>query len=310
MQDPVISYIVTVYRKEPYVGYTAKSLLQQEGGLPSEYIFVDDVSPDRSLAVVEEVTKGVPNVTIIRNSENKGPSIRLNQGAKLARGRYLQFIDSDDIMAANASLTMLNLAQKHDADVVYGRWKKTDIPSNKLLGRRMHDDAPYKVSDSPLDFQFEERILRMTQMVSRDTFLKSGGCDERIFIQDESIVLRLARVARRFILIDEPVVFVPKIEGELSGNRSQLNHDRYLANRHMLLDFPDLSEIHRRRFYRRCVSAMWKQVRDTKPLARRYMSSAFFRYLGSCMELRAVDAIRLSEMDHFFATLAGVRRVD
>ena len=309
MQDPVISYIVTVYRKEPYVGYTAKSLLQQEGGLPSEYIFVDDVSPDRSLAVVEEVTKGVPNVTIIRNSENKGPSIRLNQGAKLARGRYLQFIDSDDIMAANASLTMLNLAQKHDADVVYGRWKKTDIPSNKLLGRRMHDDAPYKVSDSPLDFQFEERILRMTQMVSRDTFLKSGGCDERIFIQDESIVLRLARVARRFILIDDSVVFVPKIEGELSGNRSQLNHDRYLANRHMLLDFPDLSEIHRRRFYRRCISALWKEVRDTTPAAKRYITSAFLRYIASCLELRPINEQHLAQMDRFFADISGVRRV-
>ncbi|MCE2926602.1 MAG: glycosyltransferase family 2 protein [Rickettsiales bacterium] len=308
MQDPVISYVVTVYRKEPYVGYTVKSLLQQEGGLPSEYIFVDDVSPDRSLDVVEQVTQGIPNVTIIRNSENKGPSIRLNQGAKLARGRYLQFIDSDDIMAANASLTMLNLAQKHDADVVYGRWRKTDILSKDLLGTRMHDDAPYKVSDTPLDFQFNERILRMTQLVDRDTFHHSGGCDERVFIQDESIALRLARVAKRFVLIDEPVVLVPKIEGELSGNRSQLNHDRYLANRHMITDFSDLKEEHRRLFYRRCVSAAWKQVRDSQKFPAALFTRAFVRYMRTQLFLNNVNNHELLEMDRFFADLAGVRR--
>jgi len=309
MENPVISYVVTVYKKEPYIGYTTQSLLQQEGGLPAEYIFVDDVSPDRSVEVIEKITAGMSNVTIIKNTTNAGPSIRLNQGAKLARGKYLQFIDSDDIMAANASLTMLNLLEKHDADVIYGRWEKTDIESKDLIGRRINDDAPYKVSDSPLQFQFDERILRMTQMVRRETFFASGGCDEAVFIQDESLVPRLARVAKRFILLDAPVVLVPKVEGELSGNVAQLNHDRFLAMRNMILNFPDMDEAYRRLFYRRCISAQWKQKRHDAGMPAAMFTKEFVFYMRSRMKLLPPEETKIQEISHYFASLDGVRRV-
>jgi len=309
MHDPVISYVVTVYKKEPYIGYTAKSLMTQEGGIPAEYIFVDDVSPDRSVEVIEKLTAGMTNVTLIKNTENAGPSIRLNQGAKLARGKYLQFIDSDDILAANASLTMLSLLEKHDADVIYGRWKKTGVESAQLIGTRIDDDAPYLVSDTPLSFQFEQRILRMTQMVRRDTFMASGGCDERVFIQDESIALRLARVARRFILLDAPVVLVPKVEGELSQNVAQLNHDRFLATRNMILDFPEMDEQIRRLLYRRCISAVWKQHRHMQGMPQALASKVFMQYMQAQMRLLPVEPIRLAAMSHYFQDLKGVRRV-
>ncbi|MDE3060917.1 MAG: glycosyltransferase family 2 protein, partial [Pseudomonadota bacterium] len=236
--DITLSYVVTVYNKEPYVGYTARSLLQQEGGIPSEYIFVDDVSTDRSLEVVREATQGVPNVTIVANSDNRGPSVRVNQGAKLARGKYLQFIDSDDILAANAASLMLKLMEKHDADVVHGGWEKTNIASAALLGRRADENASYKIGEDPKTFVFSERMRRMSQMVRRGTFLQAGGCDEGVFVQDESLAIRLARVARRIVLLNAPILLIPKVEGELSRNILQTNHDRFLASCHMLRDFP------------------------------------------------------------------------
>src|SRR5579884_1190607 len=97
-----VSYVVTVYNKEPYVGTTVRSLLEQDGPQKAEYIFVDDVSTDRSVQVIEEATRGRPDVTIIKNTVNAGPSVRLNQGARLARGQYLQCFDSDDVMAAGS----------------------------------------------------------------------------------------------------------------------------------------------------------------------------------------------------------------
>ena len=117
--DIVVSYVVTVYNKEPYIGYTVASLLTQEGNIPSEYIFVDDVSSDRSLEVIAEATRGIANVTVVKNMVNRGPSVRLNQGARLAKGKYIQFIDSDDIMAANATAVMLRLIEQYNADVVH-----------------------------------------------------------------------------------------------------------------------------------------------------------------------------------------------
>lgn len=309
MIDPVISYVITVYNKEPYVGDTATSLLRQEGGIPSEYIFVDDMSADRSLDAIAEATGGCPNVTIVRNGQNAGPSMRVNQGARLARGKYLQFIDSDDVLAANASALMLSLMERHDADVIYGRWEKTGMESASLLGRRVPDDSPYQVSGTPLSFVLERSICRMVQMARRETFVGSGGCDERIFIQDESLALRLARVARRFILLDAPVVLVPRVEGELSSNVSQLNHDRFLANLNLLLDFPEIDAADRRRLYRRCVSAFWKQHRFMKGGWRAAYSPVFLRYLRSKLARVEPDRGEMQEMGRFFSMLEGIRRV-
>jgi glycosyltransferase involved in cell wall biosynthesis len=307
--DVTVSYVVTVYNKEPYIGYTTQSLLRQEGSPASEFIFVDDVSKDNSLSVIEDITRGMPNVTIVRNTANCGPSIRLNQGARLARGKYLQFIDSDDIMAANATRVMLSLMDRHDADLVHGSWEKTGITSEKLLGRRMSDTPGIKASDKPLEFVFKERIRRMCQMVRRDTFLAAGGCDERVFIQDESLGLRLARVSKRFVLLDSPVIFIPEIEGELSRNVSQLNHDRYLASYHMICEFPELDKLTRRLLYRRCVSSYWKQQRLMHGSARLLMDPIFRRYVESKWRLMPVDRPWLDDVNAFFLSLPGVLRV-
>jgi len=307
--DIIVSYVVTVYNKEPYIGYTVASLLTQEGGFRSEYIFVDDVSKDRSLDIIAEATRDIPDVTIIKNSVNRGPSIRLNQGARMARGRYIQFIDSDDVMSANATAVMIGLMEKYNADVVHGSWEKTGMKSADLVGRRLPENAPYKVSDNPLDFVFKERIRRMCQMIRRDVFIASGGSDEAVFIQDESLALRLARVAKRFVLLNAPVILIPKLEGELSRNTSQLNHDRFLASYDMLVQFPTLEETARRRLYRRCISSRWKQERLMKGALRAALSSIFTRYLRSTWFLLPVDDTLLQEMYGFFTRLQGVHRV-
>lgn len=305
--DITVSYVVTVYNKEPYIGHTIASLLQQEGNIPSEYIFVDDVSTDRSLDVIAEATRGVANVTAVKNSQNAGPSIRLNQGAKLARGTYLQFIDSDDILAANATQLMLSLMERCQADVVHGQWERTETESAQLIGRRVRDDAPYIVSDTPLAFVFEQRIRRMAQMVRRDTYLQAGGADERVFIQDESLGLRLARVARRFVLLKAPILLIPKVEGELSRNVSQLNHDRFLASYGMLKDFPELDEITRRRLYGRCLSSAWKQQRQMHGIGALQLP-IFWDYIQSKLLSPRVNEAALTRMEQFFAQIPGVRR--
>lgn len=302
----VISYVMTVFNKEPYIGYTVESLLTQQGNIPSEYIFVDDVSSDRSVEIVEERTRGIPNVTIVRNTTNCGPSTRVNHGARLAQGKYLLFIDSDDILAANASRLMLALMEKYEADVVHGGWEKTGIESAKLLGRCADDTAPHVVSDDPLNLLFTERVHRMSQMVRRDTFLKAGGCDERVFVQDESLALRLARVSKRFVLLKTPILLIPKLEGELSRNVSQCNHDRFLAQRNLLMDFPDLPEDIRRKLYRKCISAVWKQhQRDYGWKA--YFTKAFLNYVHSRLQYWPVDEAEVQRMTAYFAGIKGVR---
>lgn len=308
MADILVSYVVTVYNKAPYVGFTAQSLIQQEGGITCEYIFVDDVSTDRSLQVIEEHTRGIANVTIIRNPTNAGPSIRFNQGALLARGKYLQFMDSDDILAANATSLMLALAEKHQAEFVHGFWSRTEIESAKLVGQRAQENGRVTVSYKPFELVFKERFRRMSQLMRRETYMAAGGCDERVFVPDESLPLRMARVSKCFVHVDTPVLLIPKVEGELSENTAQLNHDRFMANYNLITDFPDLEETARRLCYQRCISATWKEIRDRQGLTRAVWLPAFRAYLGSGFGLQSVDLRKLDAMRKHFDAITGVRR--
>jgi glycosyltransferase involved in cell wall biosynthesis len=307
MTEPLISYVVTVYNKAPYLPATVRSLTQQEGHIPSEYIFVDDVSKDDSVAVVEAETQGIANVTIVKNTSNAGQSVRLNQGARLARGKYILFFDSDDVLAKNAAQRMVTLLEEHKADVVYGEWEKTQTEGLELLSKRVPEDAKCDVSDEPLRFVMNGRFLRMALMARRDVVLKAGGADERILIQDESLPLRLAVHAKRFMKLHAPIMFVPKIEGALSGNISQLNHDRFLAQRNVLLDYPYLDETARVELYRRAVSCGWKQVRHERGLSGVF-SWQFLAYVKSRKTCAAIQQDVLQRLSDMFSNLQGVRR--
>ena len=81
-----ISYVVSVYNKSSMLPRVLDSLSAQEGNFSIEYIFVDDASTDESLKILFARTAGWPNVTILENADNAGPSVRVNQGARHAGG--------------------------------------------------------------------------------------------------------------------------------------------------------------------------------------------------------------------------------
>ncbi len=304
-----VSLVVTVYNKERYLPATVRSLLAQRetSSLAIEYVFVDDVSPDASLAVIEDLTRGLPDIVIVRNSENAGPSIRLNQGAHIARGRYLQFLDSDDIMAANATFHMHRLLAERQADLLYGQWERTQLPGDQLLGRKIPDAPPFEVSDDPLTFVLTGgRFRRMAQMCERSLYLAAGGADERVFIQDESLPLRLSAHAKRFIALKSPVMFIPHVEGQLSGNVSQLNHDRFLANYYLLTESTSLSARQRALLFSRCLSAWWKEERLRG--ARAFGSDIFRKYIADNIGLLKENNALLERMFADFARISHVRR--
>lgn len=121
-QKPDVSFVMTVYNKEYYLPAVLKALLNQTGLKNPEYIFVDDLSKDRSVEIIEEMTRGIENVTIVRKDKNEGISISINRGIALARGEWVRMLDSDDIFPLNSTEKMLELANKHHADMVYGQF--------------------------------------------------------------------------------------------------------------------------------------------------------------------------------------------
>lgn len=98
--NTTLSLIIPVYKVEAYIEACLCSVLQQ---LPdwAEVIIVDDGSPDGSMSIAEEVLCRYPQhkrrVSILRQ-DNQGLSEARNSGIALAEGRYVGFLDSDDVL--------------------------------------------------------------------------------------------------------------------------------------------------------------------------------------------------------------------
>jgi glycosyltransferase involved in cell wall biosynthesis len=84
-----------MYNSEAYIENAIQSVLQQEPhGLRVEIIVVDDGSADRSVEVVKQIKN--ENIRLVQLDKNQGQANARNVGLKLARGEWIQFLDSDD----------------------------------------------------------------------------------------------------------------------------------------------------------------------------------------------------------------------
>lgn len=123
---PKVSVILPVYNAEKYIEECINSVLSQTMR-DFEVIVINDASTDNSPKLCEKYL-GDKRISLKHNEVNCGQGITRNKGLDIARGEYVYFLDSDDIIAPNALETMLKAAEQTDADVVhmsayyYGKW--------------------------------------------------------------------------------------------------------------------------------------------------------------------------------------------
>lgn len=135
---PKVSVIIPVYGVEKYIERCARSLFEQTLD-DIEYIFVDDCSPDKSIAILENIIKEYQprlnkehkNVRIEKMSQNSGlPNVR-RYGIKLATSDYIAHCDSDDWVDVHMYEEMYNKAIEEDADVVVCDFCSTDCENEQ-----------------------------------------------------------------------------------------------------------------------------------------------------------------------------------
>ena len=139
---PSISVIIPLYNAEKYIAQCLGSILSQTFQ-DFEVIVVDDCSTDNSVAIVENMTPKFNGKLhlVKRNKNSGGAAIPRNIGMRLSRGKYISFIDNDDLFTTNALKDMYEAAEQTQADVIH---------AEKLLvtkdGRKEIDDnTPLKI---------------------------------------------------------------------------------------------------------------------------------------------------------------------
>ena len=110
--NTLISIVVPVYNAEKYLEETIKSIFLQ--GYPElEVILVDDCSTDGSADIIRRYQELYPNVYYHKLDVNSGVAIARNTAIELAKGRFVAFVDSDDIWKPGKLEKQLSLFNEH-----------------------------------------------------------------------------------------------------------------------------------------------------------------------------------------------------
>lgn len=147
MKNPKISIIIPTYNVQNDIARCIKSCISQSLD-EIEMVIVDDCGTDKSIDIAKEYAQKDKRITIYSNPQNLGTFQSRIQGAKIARGEYICFLDADDYLRKDACEILYQLAMEHCADVVFFG---NEFEPKKLT------KAPLKVLTKPLK---NEQILQ------------------------------------------------------------------------------------------------------------------------------------------------------
>lgn len=117
--SPLVSVIIPIYNVEKYIKKTVQSVIKQEyKGI--EIILVDDGSPDNSSRIIDELAKKDDRIVCI-HKENGGVSSARNAGLKIAKGKYVTFIDGDDWVEPDYISYLLNLVEDNKCEIAMNK---------------------------------------------------------------------------------------------------------------------------------------------------------------------------------------------
>ena len=208
---PLVSVIMVSYNTRAYTVKAMRSALDSRGFKPGEIevIMIDNNSPDDSVAYTK---KNLPTVKVIANKENRGFGGGNNQGAQIAKGKYLLLLNPDAFLEKDSLRIMIDIMESHPEIVSVGpQLRYVDgsmqqsagyLPTplrvmawmwwlDKLPGIKKLFPEPYHVFDLNWHKQdrYPEWLMGACIMFRRDEFLAAGGFDDKIFMYAEEVEL-------------------------------------------------------------------------------------------------------------------------
>ena len=130
MEQPKITVIIPVYNVENYLHQCLDSIINQTLR-EIEIICINDQSTDESLSILEQYAKEDRRITVL-NQINAGAGAARNKGLKIAKGKYLSFLDSDDFFELDMLEKAYNACVSENADFVVFRCNRFNDISKKF----------------------------------------------------------------------------------------------------------------------------------------------------------------------------------
>ena len=232
-ENPKISLVIPVYNKESFLLPLYKSI-QNQSMKDIEIIFIDDNSRDNSAKIIQEFMEKDKRIVFIKHDINYRTFYSRNEGVKTAKGKYILFIDPDDLILNNILEKSYETAELNKLDIVQFYF---------LMGN-------HKISELSNEFKYKSGILYQPQLkqifyygqtrnlwdklIKREILMKSEGFmneefrSERYEVHDDdALFYGLIKFAESFGFLEQIGYFyninIPDSTTKTKFNREKIN---------------------------------------------------------------------------------------
>lgn len=131
---PVVTVITPNFNGERFIRRVVESVRSQN--YPVEHIIVDDCSTDSSWALLEKLSQDYPWLKPVRLEQNSGPIVARNRAIEIAHGRFLAFLDVDDLWLSNKLQTQIEFMLSKGCVLSFSDYRFVSEDGRKI-GRRL-----------------------------------------------------------------------------------------------------------------------------------------------------------------------------
>lgn len=182
---PLVSVLMTAYNREEFIREAIVSVLNSS--YPNlELIVLDDCSTDNTLQIANEFALTDTRIYVYRNDHNLGDYPNRNKAAFFAKGKYLKYVDSDDIIFKESLAYMVEVMEQNEA-AAFG-FCDTKNQVSEIIPKY------YNGSDALRRHFINGGLLQAgpsTTIIRRDAFEELGGFSEKRYVSDYEAWLNL-----------------------------------------------------------------------------------------------------------------------
>lgn len=236
---PKVSLIIPVYNVAPYIETCLASLIEQTMD-DIEVLLVDDHGADDSIVRARSFVEKHPSnksVRFLATPHNMGPGAARNIGIEEARGEYIGFVDSDDVVTSDYCEQLYTAAQSCNADLSYCQatlvnGKEEQPMSNPVIGSGAFD------GDERRYFLSHYVTMMWTFLYKRDVVMKYGIRFPSTRSAEDSYFLTCSLLAaQRIACVDSPLYRYLVHEDSLSEVRNPKRYADKIKSFDLLMQF-------------------------------------------------------------------------
>lgn len=214
----LLSIIVPVYNKErdDLLKFCMESLVHQTLKECYEIIAVDDASTDNSYSILLKYQEKYPQkVKVIHREKNGRQGSARNDGIRVAKGKWIGFVDADDWVSYDMYEKLLNAVKEEGGDIGGGQTLR--VKKHIFQTENIQEIDKYVIKSNlktgNLDFAQIERILQTGELIVNKIFRREIFEEnnlffpEKMFYEDIAVAAFFFMKARKFVLVNKPLYF-------------------------------------------------------------------------------------------------------